>query len=738
MRPLFAAVLLVAVLAVVSGPFPASASTESVFDERLDAIAAELRAGRYRRTMDEAAKFVRTDATAQQRADAYFLFGLALLRSGEARESLSYFMHAEAAAPLLDDASAVHRVRGEERAELADAALHTLASARQRYPDSPLLSESTVWRARLLRESGDGLAAAALFESLADKSSASSTYTEYYYEAGVAYESAGANGKALEAYRKVMDARRVDRFTNRAFAAHKALLKKTHGDEFPGWYAGYVDRYLAGHLKAGRHRQIQPALEAKREVRGGLSIGDEFQLGLSAFYNHDNDVALGVMGLIAQGTREQHADAALYRLAKTQTRIGDNVGSRASFEKLIERFPSSGYAPSTRYQLAWLDFEDNNYESAYRYFANRLKRPTGSQREYLTWLAAWSAFRCNKLAVAESYLSRLIKDFRHSRDADRYHYWRGRIRQMRKDGKGALEDYKEANKVPKSYYGMLSAQRLEPLGVKPKLAEDDFEKTNKDGSPAPALDAGMFPRPLRPMVEKSLKLARFGCPQDASTVIREMPDLPDESSLDQRYAWLRFLQYGSHYYQALNLAGQRRTGMYQFSRNLAAPMGQTYYSFLYPRSFGETVHQYARRRRLPEGLIYSVIYNESRVKPWVVSPANAIGLMQIVPRTGHRIADALGDADFHVDDLYDPYVNIRYGTWYLRAMLDRFEGNEVCAIASYNAGPDVVGKWLRNKKDLPRDLFIEEIPYKETNNYVKKVWSTWQLYNKLYDLAPAG
>jgi soluble lytic murein transglycosylase len=133
-------------------------------------------------------------------------------------------------------------------------------------------------------------------------------------------------------------------------------------------------------------------------------------------------------------------------------------------------------------------------------------------------------------------------------------------------------------------------------------------------------------------------------------------------------------------------------------------------------------------------VVYALIHQESTYRPWVVSPAHAIGLMQIVPRTGREIARDLKIDTFSTEDLYDPVVNVRFGTWYLAKMLKRFDNKLPCALASYNAGPDVVGKWNRNKGGLPDEIFIEEIPYQETNNYVKKIIKNIEIYKALLTL----
>jgi len=113
---------------------------------------------------------------------------------------------------------------------------------------------------------------------------------------------------------------------------------------------------------------------------------------------------------------------------------------------------------------------------------------------------------------------------------------------------------------------------------------------------------------------------------------------------------------------------------------------------------------------------------ESAFSPFVVSSAGAMGLLQIMPRTGWRIARALGRPGFHLDDLFCPEVNLRFGIWYLAALVERFRGQLPLALAGYNGGPHNIQRWLRARKTVPElDAFVEEIPFTETRAYVKKV-----------------
>jgi len=154
---------------------------------------------------------------------------------------------------------------------------------------------------------------------------------------------------------------------------------------------------------------------------------------------------------------------------------------------------------------------------------------------------------------------------------------------------------------------------------------------------------------------------------------------------------------------------------------------------LYPREYSELVEKYAKQYDVPENLVYAVIRTESSFNPKAVSRAGAVGLMQMMPSTFRWLTDDILAEGLEDDALYEPEVNIRYGTYYLRRMYDRY-GDWETALASYNAGSGNVDSWLLDPvlTDWRGDLITESIPFEETKNYVKKVVKAYDAYNRLY------
>lgn len=144
-----------------------------------------------------------------------------------------------------------------------------------------------------------------------------------------------------------------------------------------------------------------------------------------------------------------------------------------------------------------------------------------------------------------------------------------------------------------------------------------------------------------------------------------------------------------------------------------------------PLRHEDIIRQQAREKRVDASLIAAVIYAESRFRDQT-SHAGARGLMQITPATANEIEKQSGGTTFKVSDLSDPDINIRYGTFYLRQLLNRYHGNEVAALAAYNAGPTQVDRWGG------ANLTLKDISLEETRSYVLEVLDRRRAYRKEY------
>lgn len=271
---------------------------------------------------------------------------------------------------------------------------------------------------------------------------------------------------------------------------------------------------------------------------------------------------------------------------------------------------------------------------------------------------------------------------------------------------------------PLSLPSLLAAARLQEMRrpVPPPIAPAITLTASQKSTPALALS----------LPEKVWRLSRVGLDEEAENAL-----IRAESTLRK--------QFGERSGEALcRLYGQLESARrrYQIAQTAASwdvlkvsPSSATEWQWdcVYPTPYMSIVHEEAKERSVSPSLIYAVMRQESAFRPTVVSPAQAVGLMQIIPPTAEKIALGINE-NFAPDLMRAPAANIRFASYYLRYLLDLFAGRPELAAASYNAGPKAVARWLRAGEALPLDIFVAQIPYSETRNYVYRVMGNYARY----------
>lgn len=151
----------------------------------------------------------------------------------------------------------------------------------------------------------------------------------------------------------------------------------------------------------------------------------------------------------------------------------------------------------------------------------------------------------------------------------------------------------------------------------------------------------------------------------------------------------------------------------------------------YPQKYSEYVEKYAKEFQVDEELIYAMIKAESNFKEEAVSSKEALGLMQILESTAYEVAEEL-ELEITKEEILNPEINICLGTKYISNLIKRY-GNIELAIASYNAGIGNVDSWIEKGTIQKDGTDIENIPFKETNNYVRKVLRDYEIYKEQYN-----
>lgn len=273
----------------------------------------------------------------------------------------------------------------------------------------------------------------------------------------------------------------------------------------------------------------------------------------------------------------------------------------------------------------------------------------------------------------------------------RWQYWQGRALaalDRQQEAKEAFQQAAQGN----DFYAFIAADRLhQPYSLAAQPV---------------SLDSGMRQRLSQlPAIQRIQALYRIDEP---SLALSEWQWLLKNVSPEERRQFAAFAQEQRWYNLTVAAALDRRIWD---ATDLRFPLA-------YPEMFS----RWGATRQLDTYLLMGVARRESAYNPVVQSSAGARGLMQLMPATAKHVSRKESIPYAGVGDLNDPDTNIALGSAYLRSLLDRYQGNRIAAVAAYNAGPNRVDRWLSNS-DLPFDLFIEQIPFKETREYVLAVLS---------------
>ncbi len=150
-----------------------------------------------------------------------------------------------------------------------------------------------------------------------------------------------------------------------------------------------------------------------------------------------------------------------------------------------------------------------------------------------------------------------------------------------------------------------------------------------------------------------------------------------------------------------------------------------------PLKYSDVIRQQAGEKHLDPALVAGVIYAETKFEPRD-SAAGAVGLMQMMPQTANFLARRSGATTFRTADLGDPQVNIAYGSYYLRYLLNEYHGNVTLALAAYNGGESNVNRWVAEARANGQSLTVDDIPFPETRAYVARVLGAEKRYRQKY------
>jgi soluble lytic murein transglycosylase len=413
----------------------------------------------------------------------------------------------------------------------------------------------------------------------------------------------------------------------------------------------------------------------------------------------------------------QQAEARFFH-ASALRELGDHDEFIAMTRALVKEFPDSPWAEEALNNLGTHYILENEDETAAAVFKELYDLyPSGSEAERAAWKYGWWNYKTENYAETIRVFESAAKTFPRSDYRPSWLYWAARSHgklgnagQLQARLRVVYTDY--AN----SYYGRLAEKKLS-------------QRAASAGVQNPLVPVKYDPVPPQPELsnEATIRLLlAAGLYDDALNELRYGQRLHGSSpAIDATIAW------------AYHKKGDLRRGITLMRRAypqfLAAgqPLPVDILKVIFPLAYWDSIKRHATARGLDPFLVAALIAQESTFDPKARSGANAWGLMQIVPATGRRLARAVGMRRFSTSMLTNPDTNIRLGTLHFSRLVGQFGGTHF-ALASYNAGENRVVRWKAERPGIEQDEFIDDIPFPETQNYVKRILGTAEDYRMLY------
>lgn len=426
----------------------------------------------------------------------------------------------------------------------------------------------------------------------------------------------------------------------------------------------------------------------------------------------------------------------VYMVARSYRNLGKASKAAEWYDKHIRLYPDNAKSHDILWYRAWQKEDAGKLVDARRFYRSLFeKHPNRSKADDACFRYALSFYKEEQYDAALSAFSSFVRKYPDSPLAVGARYWKAKCLFAKKEVDQAREICAGIpESFPTEFYGYRSRELLSLMGDTTVTLRVDTTRTLSGAAAwldSVAAESGRPPFTTRDSIDFRLgvSLAVIGMLDHAEMLL--------ETFETSRVTDLLLQFQLAHLYR---MCGDP-TRTFRVAKRLswripssARPyMPVQVYSLLYPKSYMTYIAPSAKANSIDPELVSAIIRQESVFDPVIVSPAGAVGLMQIMPATGRDIADQLGE-NFSLDTLCHAETNIRYGAYYIGSLLRQFKGNMALAAAAYNGGPHNAKKWLVQNIDDGFDMFIEDIGFSETRDYTKRVLANYWTYRQLSNI----
>jgi soluble lytic murein transglycosylase len=633
-------------------------------------------------------------------------------------DAAANFAQARRAGDALDDYADYLGAQATIQAGRPADAYPTLEHFQEQYPDSIFAAGAPVLLANAHLQQGDANGALAVLMAL--QNTPASDQVSFQYALGRAYQVSGDTSHAIAIFKKIYQTRPLSAEANQSAVQLQAMNAPLSASE----------RKLHADALFNAKRYSEAGAEYAAIARVDTQLNEQDRNAL-AIYTAVCDLRLKRINRreiekLPQ-TNDDTAALKLYMLAE----LARNEDNRAEHDSLVSqlvlRFPGSRWLEEALYSGGNMYLLKSsatqaiyNYSTLYKMFPNSTYAPSAH------WRTAWLSYRTRNYSEAARLMDEQLQRYPGGLEIPAALYWRGRMYEDEEHNFAQAANYyrKLTTLYADYYYANLARQRLSALGTQPQVpATPPLNTTQRP--PAPELIADLPENDVH--LIKARLLANAALNEYIGPEIHASPTADEWGALAQAEIYVSYGEY------TRALQSMKHSGISFFT----VPFDQVppvYWHLLFPQPYWNDLVSDSAKNNLDAYLVASLIRQESEFNASAISPANAYGLMQLLPSVGKSIARKHGIKRFDAKQLLSPSVNLELGTVNLRQVLDRFGGQVEYALAAYNAGDTPVRQWLSSNdyKDVPE--FVESIPYTETREYVQAILRNREMYRQLYPL----
>ncbi len=593
------------------------------------------------------------------------------------------------------------------------AARRYLSQLKENFPYSAWLAQADLLLAKISLAEKDYAQSARSLQTLVNLDGRNDIACEARYLLGQIQE---FQGQALQAHETYQQLRRAFPLCTWADAARKAVQQLRQQDPQLSPELSYEALWEEGELllRQRQYREAETTFQKLLQRFPDEGVRPRSLMGLARVYDaarrREEQIPLLAV-IVNKYPRSPEAPAALVRLATIYWNRNENLKGLAHFKRLIDRYPTSPSADTATIALARIYLSLGQYQEAIRVLrAFPRNFPASSQREEAQWRLAWIYYTQSDLKRAYATFKGLAETASPGGYKTGALYWQGRsAEKMGRQEEAKMIYVAIMQNDEESFYAGSAQRRLETV-------------TGVIADARPAVASAFQDRPVSASATFHLSRARALAELSLNSLaLVELDEIKNELT-DPGSRLLLMREYA-------------RIGAYHRSVAIASQIpfdSDAVRTHRYPLAYWDLVQRKAKETGLDPYLVLALIRQESLFDTHAVSPAHAIGLMQLIPTTAARLAKQLGIPQPTPDKLFDPELNLTLGTFYLQELLRLYANDPVKALAAYNAGEKAAARWESVILTDDPDEFVERITYRETLQYVKLVLRAQRLYRTIY------